>query len=735
MDNLNSNQPADSRDVTSVENVEVGANELDVRRFARSYIDKGFSVIRLKRGEKIPLDDGWPDAGTTAESFGASDNIGVLLGTKSNGLVDLDFDTPQARALSGLPCFFGHLPSFRRASQPVAMPGHRLVICKDAPKKKVAFAFSSAKEKACVEPLKWEKAVVLELRVDGCQTAFPPSRLGEDRLTFNNDIEGLPEMPWAEIYRRAALLAFSSFAAACYPTEGNRDNFCFLLAGVLIHAGVEPQVSETIITAIAELNGDDVSERQGKAVAAAERKSSGETVSGLPMFLEFTGMRACEQRLRKWLGVESNARVYTTTPADEFETRKDGSRRDSQHNIRLALAKLGVRLKLDEFRNRILAEGVEDKDVYVDDAIVRRLWLETDQRFGFMPTKEFYFDVAADTARANVFHPVRNYLDSPTWDGQCRLSNWLTTYAGATDTEFTRTVGRITLIAAVRRVRQPGCKFDQMLILEGEQGGGKSSLVRALAVRDEWFADEAPLGGDGKVAIEMLAGKWLIEPAELKSLKNSEVEHVKAFLSRQADRGREAYGRIVSEVPRQCIFIGTTNSDRYLMDPTGNRRFWSVKVGAIDVEGLKRDRDQLWAEAAYWEAKDESIGLPEELWDVAAAEQSQRVVDDPYLSSLAQKLGDLQGKIVKNDVYKLLELPVGQRHTGHERRVGEAMRALGWRATKLRRDGCGPQACFINCDETPARWIDVRVTEGGGETWAELSGGDEPQLKLVTGAF
>jgi predicted P-loop ATPase len=734
MDNLDNNQPAGARDITpEAKVVQAGSapSEPEVRRAARYYIEKGWSVIRLKGGEKRPMDDGWQEGGATPESFGANDNIGVLLGSKSNGLVDLDFDTPQARALSGLDCFFGHLPAFRRTSQPATVPGHRLVICTDAPKKKEAFAFSAEKEKACIASLKWEKGVVLELRVDGCQTVFPPSRLGDDRLVFGKGINNIPEMSWSEVRRRAALLAFSSFAAACYPNEGNRDNFCFLLAGVLIHAGIETQVAESIVTAIAELNGDDVGERQGKAMAAAERKSNGETVSGLPTFLEFIGMQACEQRLRKWLGFETKARAYTPTSDDEFETKKDGSRRDSQHNVRLALAKLGVRVKLDLFRNRILAGGLEVADVYVDDAIVRRLWLETDRRFGFLTPKEFYFDVVADAARANAFHPVRDYLDSLTWDGTCRLSNWLATYAGTADTEFIRAVGRITLIAAVRRVRQPGCKFDQMLILEGEQGGGKSTLVRTLAVRDEWFADEAPLGADGKLAIEMLTGKWLIESAELKSLKNSEVEHVKAFLSRQSDRGREAYGHLVSEVPRQCIFIGTTNSDRYLMDPTGNRRFWSVKVGRIDVEGLKRDRDQLWAEAAYWEAKDESIQLPEELWGVAATEQAQRVVDDPYLSTLAQKLGEMKGKIVKNDVYRLLDLPIGQRHTGHERRVGEAMRALGWRSTKLRRDGKPPIACFINCDEADAIWIDVRTSEGGGETWAELSAGDQPRLRIA----
>ena len=419
----------------------------------------------------------------------------------------------------------------------------------------------------------------------------------------------------------------------------------------------------------------------------------------------------------------------------EFHTDEKGRPlKQSQHNVRVALARLGVVVKLDSFRNRMIADGLDNQTVDIDDAIVRRLWLETDQRFGFLTKKDFYYEISADEARTNAFHPVRDYLDTLTWDGRPRIASWLSTYAGVKDSAFVQAVSRIVLIAAVRRVRQPGCKFDQMLILEGDQGAGKSSLVRALAVRDEWFADEAPLGGDGKVAIEMLAGKWLIESAELKSLKNSEVEHVKAFLSRRADRGRGAYERIVAEVPRQCIFIGTTNSDRYLMDPTGNRRFWSVKVGHVDVEGLKRDLHQLWAEAAYWEAKDASIQLPEELWSVAAAEQAKRGVDDPYLSTLAQKLCDLQGKIVKNDVYKLLELPVGQRHTGHEQRIGEAMRALGWRTTKLRRDGSRPHPCFINCDETAACWVNVREEEGG-KTCAELSVPQDKQLKLVGGVF
>ena len=196
------------------------------------------------------------------------------------------------------------------------------------------------------------------------------------------------------------------------------------------------------------------------------------------------------------------AKERVALSAAEFHTDDKGKPFiKSQHNIRVALAKLGVTVKLDVFRNRMIAEGLDDQTLDVDDSMVRRLWLESDQRFRFMPTKEFFFEVLANEARTNSFHPVREYLDSLTWDGTPRLNTWLSTYAGAKDSEFIQSISLIILIAAVRRVRQPGCKFDQMLVLEGSQGIGKSSLVRTLAVRDEWFADEAPLGGDGKAAI------------------------------------------------------------------------------------------------------------------------------------------------------------------------------------------------------------------------------------------
>ena len=166
----------------------------------------------------------------------------------------------------------------------------------------------------------------------------------------------------------------------------------------------------------------------------------------------------------------------------------------------------------------------------------------------------------------------------------------------------------LTLIAAVRRVRTPGCKFDELLVLESPQGLLKSSALRVLSVEESWFSDDLPLNSDGKRAIESLAGRWIVEAAELNGLRRSDIEHLKSFLSRQVDRARMSYDRLVTAAPRQCVFIGTTNSTTYLRDGTGNRRFWPVRVGRFDIEALRRDRDQLWAEAAAREAETKQFG-------------------------------------------------------------------------------------------------------------------------------
>lgn len=401
------------------------------------------------------------------------------------------------------------------------------------------------------------------------------------------------------------------------------------------------------------------------------------------------------------------ARTDKLTPSDVFDRKEDGSLLRSIDNARLALALLRAQVSYDEFASRYLVVGVDGFGPVLDDAALTRMRLLVEERWGLAFGKERWGDIVTDHARNNAFHPVRDMLDGLVWDRVNRLDGWLATYAGAEDTEYVRAVGAICLIAAVRRVRDPGCKFDEMLVIEGEQGGNKSSGLGLLAVREEWFADDLPLDADSKVLMERTAGRWIVELAELKGLRRGAVEHVKSMLSRRVDKARLAYGRMTTEQPRQCVFFGTTNDGQYLRDMTGNRRFWPVAVKRFDLAALRRDRDQLWAEAAARESSGESIRLPEELWAAAGEQQAGREIGDPFHDLLSERLDGFEGKVRSSDLWEAVGLgDVGRRTQDDNVRLSAAMQKLGWRRpkSKVRFDG-RPQLAWVkggDCDAVGA---------------------------------
>jgi predicted P-loop ATPase len=232
-------------------------------------------------------------------------------------------------------------------------------------------------------------------------------------------------------------------------------------------------------------------------------------------------------------------------------------------------------------------------------------------------------------ARNIRIHPVRDYLTGLTWDGTPRLDAWAMTYLGAADTPLNRAMAALWMISAVARILRPGCKADHMLILEGPQGIRKSTALKVLA-SDAWFTDElAEIGS--KDAAQQMRGVWIIEMAELDAIGRAEVSRIKAFLTRTSDRYRPPYERYVVTVPRQCVFAGSVNPDTYLRDETGNRRFWPLRCGKIDLDGLRRDRDQLWAEAVArfntgspWWLEDRDLIIS------ATAEQEARYEPDAW---------------------------------------------------------------------------------------------------------
>lgn len=282
----------------------------------------------------------------------------------------------------------------------------------------------------------------------------------------------------------------------------------------------------------------------------------------------------------------------------------------------------------------------------------------------------------ASQAERCGYNPLVDELDSFKWDGVPRLSTWLTVYAGAEDNAYTRAVARAWCISAVARAFDPGCKVDTTLVLEGTQGRGKSSLLRAL-VGKQWFMDHLP-DFTSKDAAILVAKAWVHELAELASLSRSEVEKIKQFLTQQIDSYRPPYGANVRDVARKCVFAATTNQNDWARDTTGNRRFWPVKTGEVDPVGIAAVRDQIWAEAiaAYRDGEKWHITDPAVL-ALCQDEQTSRLQSDPWHETVA-KLVEMRYSITTDECLQAVGLDVGQRSPREGERMRGILRALGW---------------------------------------------------------
>jgi Virulence-associated protein E/Toprim domain len=284
-------------------------------------------------------------------------------------------------------------------------------------------------------------------------------------------------------------------------------------------------------------------------------------------------------------------------------------------------------------------------------------------------------------ARQNTFHPVKDYLESLVWDGTERLEDWLTDCFGVEKTEYAMAVGKMFPIGMVARIYQPGCQADYMLILEGSQGIQKSSACRALA--GEWFSDNMPENVASKDAALHMSGKWLVEISELHAFSKSETSALKAFLTRREDIYRPHFGRKEEYRPRQNLFVGTTNKQTYLQDPTGGRRFWPVRTTEIDVELLALQRDQLFAEAVV------RYRRGEQWWpdlqfeaDHIKPEQETRFDEDAWEEPIAEHLSRLSSTNNKVTVFGLakaaLNFETARVGTADRNRITAILEHLGW---------------------------------------------------------
>ena len=316
---------------------------------------------------------------------------------------------------------------------------------------------------------------------------------------------------------------------------------------------------------------------------------------------------------------------------------KTGELKNTLHNITLIMEN-------DEALRGIvfnqLADGMEIKGSvpwkhpakFWRDADDAQLISYIDSNYGTFSERNYRVAVTKVTDDRS-YHPIRLMFEAlPEWDGIPRVDTLLIDYLGAEDNEYVRAVTRKSLCAAYKRVYVPGIKFDSMIVLNGAQGIGKSTLIAALGM--DWFSDSLSVSDmNDKTAAEKLQGYWILEIGELAGMKKADIDKVKAFISRQDDKYRASFGRRVTPHPRQCIFIGTTNSERgYLRDITGNRRFWNVKVTG---EGMykpwditKEDVEQIWAEAKVLADEGELLYLDSNVEEFAKREQREAMEQD-----------------------------------------------------------------------------------------------------------
>lgn len=387
----------------------------------------------------------------------------------------------------------------------------------------------------------------------------------------------------------------------------------------------------------------------------------------------------------------------------------------SVENTRFALRLLQVGVIYDEFAMVFPIINLPGHE-HITDSSVRMLWAAF-ERLGYKVNIDTLYQHLYVIGEELTFHPLRDLFKKleAKWDGVSRVDSFLIRLAKVEDTPFARFVSMSMMIAAVRRIRQPGFAYKYVPVLEGGQDVRKSSFLRALAF-DRYFDDNLELGSSPKETIELTGGKLIIEYGELASKRRNEIEKLKSGLARTTDRARPSYGRVVQEVRRQFIAVGTTNDTNYLCDATGNARFLPVKCGAtiddpIDIDGLKEELEQLWGEAAYLERQaaannDLSAIYPlKEISALARVEQDARYAGDEIYDRLVEALDVPKlNQTISSLGYAVVENAMIWKAAGIEpemalnpmiaQSIKRAMLKLGWTAGNRRINGIQTRIYF-----------------------------------------
>lgn len=682
------------------------------RELVQSYLDLGLRICTWPRiGDiKGPHTNEWQLKTYTIDDYTDGCRVGILTGHEMSPgkfVIDVDIDWGPGSVIAQFllpPTGF----IYGRASKRVS---HCLYTTSEA---LTSFKYEDI-----------DKTSLIELRgtkLDGSvgyQSMAPPSVWSKEgkteALAFVKQDALAHIDPPAHLKQRVCLAAIGMIIAKHLGKHGFGHDARLCWAGFLLRAGLSIDECVTMGEAISAFcENREVSDVRLVVESTAKHLNTKDAtivkkIKGGPSLIKILGDKGklVVKRINEWLGRDS----------DFIRDRNGITVRDHQENIKRALTMLSVDLSYNEFSDKLLV----NRSRPMEDRELTELWLRIDEEFRFRPSYAFFEKVIKKLAWDNPFHPVKDYLNSLTWDGTPRIDDWLVTSGGADATPFVRAIGALVLIAAVRRIREPGCKYDELLVLESGQGLFKSTALRTLCPNPEWFSDDLQLNVKSQQMIESTLGKWIIEISELSGMRQSQLEQLKSTLSRQVDGpARMAYAHLPVERARQFIGIGTTNSGSYLIDII-NRRFWPVHILKFDIVWIAAHRDQLWAEASMRESKGESIRLPEALWPEAGVQQEKRREIDPWEDTIVHAIQetpefhdyrDGHSRVITDRLWTSLNLQNERKDRHGQHRIAQVMQRLGFKPTAIRTDNKLYRG-YVSLDPG---WVERHYTKEQGES-------------------
>lgn len=603
---------------------------------AIEYAKKGFAVFPLKYRDKVPLTrNGCKDATTDAAQIKAwwqqhpNANIGLATGSVSQNVFVIDLDIDEDRGIDGYHSLedwqreHGDFPETWTAI--TGRGGYHLYYRGNGRIKNRAGIIDG-----------------VDIRGNGGYVVAPPSihkngnryewEYSPDEFEIAKADNNVEYFLNHDDHRQS-----ESFTMPNIVSAGQRNQMLFRFACMMQAKGASDQSVFAATMAENESScSPPLTEQEVRIIVSSATKYD----KGKPIHIDSEGVATRENKDEV---VGGPALVFKFLDCNYDEDGNVKSVKQLVHNFEIVMDKdsrFAGKIRLNEFAQQPYLYG----SVPWENENNCRAWSSHDDSALFsliqadygLKSRQDFADALKNVSMRNKFHPVRELLDSLTWDGKEHIRSLLPEYLGAEDSDYTYQVMRLWMLGAVSRVYKPGSKFDYTIILQGSQGIGKSTFLKLMALDDSWFNDSLD-SLDSDKAVQSLTGSWIIELAELKSLARTAggVESVKRFLTATQDKYRIPYERRADTFYRQCVFAGTTNKDDFLQDETGNRRFLIIHTGvtkpskSLFTPEAMDDIKQAWAEAVHiWKNEDPELILPENCMQQAKELQEANMADD-----------------------------------------------------------------------------------------------------------